>query len=125
MKSAVLHFEESRSLLKYDLDVEELVNCRVHTYEAGECILQQGLAVDALFVILEGTARVCISAENGRSLILCSYVSSGILGDIELMLDEKIIDFPTYMMNCGKRFIVEKILPNKMRGCFFRMFART
>lgn len=89
MKSAVLHFEESRSLLKYDLDVEELVNCRVHTYEAGECILQQGLAVDALFVILEGTARVCISAENGRSLILCSYVSSGILGDIELMLDEK------------------------------------
>lgn len=43
----------------------------------------------------------------------------------KLMLDEKIIDFPTYMMNCGKRFIVEKILPNKMRGCFFRMFART
>lgn len=35
------------------------------------------------------TAWVCISAENGRSLILCSYVSSGILGDIELMLDEK------------------------------------
>lgn len=43
----------------------------------------------------------------------------------KLMLDEKIIDFPTYMMNCGKRFIVEKILPNKMRGWVFRMFART
>lgn len=41
------------------------------------------------------------------------------------MLSHKIITLPTYMMNCGKRFIVERLLPNRIRGWIFRKFARS
>lgn len=40
------------------------------------------------------------------------------------MLKEKIIDFPTYISNLGKRLIVQVLLPNRLRGWVFRRFAR-
>ena len=46
------------------------------------------------------------------------------IGIQKLMLEKKMIGFGTYMMNCGKRLIVEKLMPNKLRGWVFRKFAR-
>ncbi len=46
------------------------------------------------------------------------------MGIQKLMLDKKMIDFPTYLMNCGKRLIVEKLMPNRLRGWVFQRFAR-
>lgn len=40
------------------------------------------------------------------------------------MLDNKIIGFATYFMNVSKRFIVQVLLPNKLRGFVFKKFAR-
>ena len=40
------------------------------------------------------------------------------------MLDIKFINFGTYFMNVFKRFVVQILLPNKIRGCVFRKFAR-
>lgn len=40
------------------------------------------------------------------------------------MLDNKIIGFGTYLMNVTKRFIVQVLLPNKIRGWVFKKFAR-
>ncbi len=40
------------------------------------------------------------------------------------MLDNKIIGYGTYAMNVLKRFIVQLLLPNKIRGWVFRKFAR-
>ncbi|MCM1458709.1 MAG: glycosyltransferase [Bacteroides sp.] len=40
------------------------------------------------------------------------------------MLQRKIIDIGTFLLNSTKRFIVQVILPTKIRGWFFRMFAR-
>ena len=34
------------------------------------------------------------------------------------------IGYGTYLSNCGKRLIVEKLLPNKIRGWVFQKFAR-
>ncbi len=41
------------------------------------------------------------------------------------MLNNKIIGFGTYLMNVFKRFIVQLLLPNKIRGWVFRKFARS
>lgn len=41
-----------------------------------------------------------------------------------LMLEKEIIDKPTYLSNCAKRFIVQKMLPNNIRGWVFMKFAR-
>lgn len=40
------------------------------------------------------------------------------------MYKTKLIDKRLYIMNCMKRFIVEIVLPNKIRGIVFRLFAR-
>lgn len=40
------------------------------------------------------------------------------------MLDNNVIGFSTYLMNVLKRFIVQVLLPNDIRGWVFRTFAR-
>lgn len=42
----------------------------------------------------------------------------------DYMLQHEMINHFTYINNVGKRFIVQKMLPNKIRGCVFRLFAR-
>lgn len=41
------------------------------------------------------------------------------------MLDHKLINKTTYFVNVLKRFIVQILLPNRIRGFVFRTFART
>lgn len=40
------------------------------------------------------------------------------------MLKHKVIGFGTYVINIAKRFIVQVLLPNKLRGWVFKTFAR-
>lgn len=40
------------------------------------------------------------------------------------MLKHKIINFPTYLSNKTKRFIVQVLMPNSLRGWVFKKFAR-
>lgn len=46
------------------------------------------------------------------------------IGIQKLMLEKKMIGYGTYLSNCGKRLIVEKLMPNKIRGWVFQKFAR-
>ena len=46
------------------------------------------------------------------------------VGIQKLMLEKGLIDKPTYMSNCAKRFVVQKMLPNSVRGWVFKKFAR-
>ncbi len=41
------------------------------------------------------------------------------------MLQNRIINRRTYVLNCGKRWIVQCLLPNKIRGWVFQKFARS
>ena len=43
----------------------------------------------------------------------------------DYMLEHKMIGFGTYVMNVSKRFVVQEILPNSVRGWVFRQFARS
>ena len=42
----------------------------------------------------------------------------------KFMLHNRIIVFPTYIANCLKRFVVQVIMPNKIRGFFYRSIIR-
>lgn len=46
------------------------------------------------------------------------------IGIQKVMLEKNMIGYGTYIMNCGKRLIVEKLMPNKIRGWVFQKFAR-
>lgn len=42
----------------------------------------------------------------------------------DYMLQHNMINYKTYLNNVGKRFVVQKLLSNKIRGWVFRTFAR-
>ncbi len=46
------------------------------------------------------------------------------IGIQRLMLKKRMISYPTYITNCGKRMVVQLFLPNKLRGWVFKAFAR-
>lgn len=46
------------------------------------------------------------------------------VGIQKLMVEKGLIDKPIYVLNCAKRFIVQKIMPNSIRGWVFKKFAR-
>ncbi len=46
------------------------------------------------------------------------------IGLQKYMLKNKIIGYRLYLINCLKRLIVQRLLPNKIRGWVFRTFAR-
>ena len=47
------------------------------------------------------------------------------IGIQKFMLEKGLIDKQTYISNCVKRFILQKALPNSIRGWVFKKFARS
>ncbi len=59
--------------------------CMCLSFQPGEAILQEGLPITWLAIVVSGKAKVCSTAPNGKHLILCYYLSKGMVGDMELM----------------------------------------
>lgn len=89
MKKEELLTEDRRELLKYGLEPDELSGIHVLSLEPKEPLLGQGETMECLYILCRGTARVCTNARNGKNLIICYYVSHGILGDAELMRSDR------------------------------------
>ncbi len=47
------------------------------------------------------------------------------IGLQKYMLNNRMISMPLFLINCSKRFIVQMLLPNSVRGWVFRKFARS
>jgi CRP/FNR family transcriptional regulator, putaive post-exponential-phase nitrogen-starvation regulator len=81
--------EDIEVMKKYGIDPKVFHNCGICDFKSGDTIYRQGTTVKNLYIILKGKIKVCILAPNGRDMTLSYYLSSGILGDVELLLDEK------------------------------------
>lgn len=87
MKRTALTETAVRQLAAYGLSADALTNCAVQNYHVGEYIMRQGVENSNFFIVLSGISKVCVDAPNGKNLILCYYVTQGVMGDVELMLD--------------------------------------
>lgn len=76
-------------LSEYDLDELDLSGAVLLKFDRGEWLLNEGHPIGYLYFLLSGKASVSSSAENGRRLLLCYYISDGIIGDIELITSRK------------------------------------
>ncbi|WP_313524612.1 cyclic nucleotide-binding domain-containing protein [Anaerotignum sp.] len=81
--------ESNADLKEFGLDCNHLKDCAICSFESGEVILNQGNEVEYLFIVLRGKIKVCMLAPNGKDLTLCYYISSGILGDVEFVQENK------------------------------------
>lgn len=57
----------------------------VRTFSSGETIFTQGIEYKYMMIVVSGKAKVCTSAPTGKDLVLAYYLSSGLIGDVELM----------------------------------------
>lgn len=88
MKTRIMLREEQKEILKqYGLEERKLRGIACVQYEQGETIMEEGTPLKSLMIISRGEIRVSTDAANGKNLILCYYVSSGILGDMEFLTD--------------------------------------
>lgn len=55
-------------------------------YEKGEFICLEGGPLKHLLFILSGTAKVCVTAASGKTVLFNFYHGEGVLGDVELMM---------------------------------------
>ena len=76
-------------LAEYALDWLDLSSAVLLRFERCEWMLRAEEEISFLYVMLSGKAKVLMSDESGRNLLLCYYVSEGIMGDIELMMGRK------------------------------------
>ena len=87
MQKGPLEIRHLKKIKDYDIYVGNMEACVCLRYKAGETILREGMPMEYLLLIISGKAKVCSSTKEGKDLVLCYYVSDGILGDIEMMMD--------------------------------------
>lgn len=80
--------EHMARMKEYGLESRFLKGCSIVSYDFGERIIREGSVSGRLLVITRGKAKIGLSSPDGGSLILCFYLSSGILGEVELFLGE-------------------------------------
>ena len=63
--------------------------CSCLLFEPGETLLVEGDPIGWYGVVINGRAKVCRAAPDGRTLILCNYMSDGMIGEIELLTNRQ------------------------------------
>lgn len=87
MQSSPLKKEHLNKLEGYGISNMPLDACLCLRFEAGETILHEGMPIMYLMFVVTGKVKICSTAKNGKDLVLCYYISDGIIGDLELMTD--------------------------------------
>ena len=86
MQKLKLTPQHAQILADYDLGGIDLSAAALLRCERGEWFLVEGGVIEYVYILVSGKAKVCMSEKGGRNLLLCYYVSEGIMGDIELMM---------------------------------------
>lgn len=90
MQSSRLKNEHLKRLEGYDIKNMILDAGLCLRFKAGETIFNEGMPISYFLIVVKGRAKVCTIAKNGKDLVLCYYISDGIIGDIELMTNASI-----------------------------------
>lgn len=85
----VLEEMDKMAMRRYGLAPEKLTGCSVCTYSFEEKIISEGKSSGKLFIVTQGKARVGITAPNGKDLVLCFYLSDGLIGELEMFCGSK------------------------------------
>lgn len=85
MQKEPLKTEYACRLAGYDIANIDLRDTVLLRFQPGEAIMSEGMPMEYLMFVISGKAKVCSTTASGKDLILCYYISEGIIGDMELM----------------------------------------
>lgn len=86
---SMLRQEQISTLAQYGLDPSALKGISCMQFDQGETLMEEETVLRSLMIITRGEVRVSTTSGNGKNLILCYYVSNGILGDMEFLTDHE------------------------------------
>ncbi len=89
MQTLPLLKKHAAVLKEYGISPQELCNARLVRFSRGETFIRQGMPLTQLYFVASGKAKVCGASAGGRDLILCYYISKGMIGDVELMTGQR------------------------------------
>ncbi len=89
MKNNPLIADQKSKLAEYGLENIPFEECMDLHFKPGDVILWEGEEISKLLIVMNGKAKVCKIAPSGKSLILCYYISEGIIGEVELLTQQK------------------------------------
>lgn len=89
MKKQAIEKKDLNLLLQYGLQGIDLKDAVRFSFAQGEYLFQKDEPVDYIYFVVSGKAKVFQNLSNGKRLLLCYFVSKGIIGDIELMTGER------------------------------------
>jgi len=76
-------------LEKYGLSDIDITGIQELLFQQNELLFTANYPCEYLLIVLSGRVRVSITCENGKSILLAFYNKEGLLGDAELMSDNK------------------------------------
>ncbi|NLI53290.1 MAG: cyclic nucleotide-binding domain-containing protein [Clostridiales bacterium] len=76
-------------LAQVDLGELDPAAAQLIRFERGDWMLLAEQPFEYLYILLSGKAKVYMSETGGRTLLLCYYISEGIMGDVELMMGRR------------------------------------
>jgi CRP-like cAMP-binding protein len=85
MKKRPLNTADMALLAAYGLDGAQMKNAQHFSFAQGEYLSREGEALEFLYFVVSGKAKVLLSLSDGKQLLLAYFISAGIIGDIELM----------------------------------------
>ncbi len=85
MKTGVLSKQHIELLKSYNLELSDFSYATTKQYKPGETIVQELYPIDSIMFVVSGKAKIYLSSGDGEDVILAYYISSGIVGDAELM----------------------------------------
>lgn len=73
---------------KYRVPIDRLVNPYLLEFESGEFLCRDRDPVERIFFLLEGRAKIFVTADSGENLILSLWDGYGVLCDMELFMGD-------------------------------------
>lgn len=85
MKKLPVDQKYIEKIVDYGLPETILDSCRCLSFREGEPVVQEGFPIYGVGIVLDGHAKVCSAAPNGKNLVLSYYISDGMIGEIEFI----------------------------------------
>lgn len=136
MKKFPLKKTHIDKLAEYGLQNIPFDACFYLHFSPGEEVLRESLPISWLYIVTDGRAKVCRTDPNGKSLILCYYISDGMIGEVELMTKQEfctstvmaITDFECIAINyqnCMEELKTNTFFLNKIGIALARKLSRS
>ncbi|MFJ7971813.1 transcriptional regulator YeiL [Psychrobacillus sp. NPDC096389] len=80
-----MYLENNSIAYLFGFQVDEFIE--VHEYQRDEWIIQEGMRPDFLFYVMEGTAKIYVTHQNGKVSLINFINAKDYIGDMELLND--------------------------------------